>query len=321
LLPAALLLLCGCYGKHLVREPLNVNETKEDVEALRSEMTEVQTRMDALEQLLQSHDADQSSLRATFQMQLEEIQEQLRSLTIQNQEMMNLLAMGSVEGSPEASYEDYSPEPSVPRDPPEWEVPKREFEVSEDVTGGQESPQEIPQESFQESPPDSPAESPPNSEEQSPQSAESREPEETTPTTPAVPTPPPAAGAELRDARPLYDAAYLNLTQGNYQLSLMEFREYLQRFPDTNLTDNAQYWIGEVYYAQSQYDQAVEEFLKVVDQYPEADKVPAAYLKTAYSFRRLGDVPTARRYLRLIMDRYPDSEESRLARQKLAEFR
>ncbi|MBD3336747.1 MAG: tol-pal system protein YbgF, partial [Candidatus Eisenbacteria bacterium] len=122
------------------------------------------------------------------------------------------------------------------------------------------------------------------------------------------------------DARQLYNAAYRDVTEGNYQLALMELREFLDRFGETPLADNAQYWIGEIYYAQQQYPQAVEEFLKVVNDYPEADKVPAAYLKTAFSFRAQDDLPTARRYLQFLIDRYPDTGEADLAREALREL-
>lgn len=315
LLPGAFLLLSGCYGRQGIRETANPDETGEQARTVQAEMADMQVRMEELERLLKTHDADQSSLRATFQMQLGEINEQLRALSVQMQELMDLLALteGGVAGSYDSPY-DESPSRGSST---EWEVPRRELEAPTDHQG--ESEGSVPgaaadQQGRTGEPARTPATGP-----------EGRTVDQAGAAGPAASkaTDSPAVPEETgtRDAKPLYDAAYRDLTQGNYQLALMEFREYLQRFPDTDLADNSQYWMGEVFYAQSQYDQAIEEFLKVVDRYPDADKVPAAYLKTAYSFERLGDMPTARRYLRLIMDRYPDSEESRLARRRLAESR
>ena len=54
--------------------------------------------------------------------------------------------------------------------------------------------------------------------------------------------PPPAT------ANDLYDAAYRDFSRGNYDLAIEGFRELLKYYPNMNLSDNAQYWIGECYY-------------------------------------------------------------------------
>jgi tol-pal system protein YbgF len=134
----------------------------------------------------------------------------------------------------------------------------------------------------------------------------------------------PTSGAELPDppeaGTQLYQSAYQELMEDNYQLALSDLRVFLERFPRTRLSDNAQYWIGEVYYEQKQFSVAVDEFRKVIDEYPDQDKVPAAYYKLALSFRALRDPATARRYLDLLIDRYPDSGEAQLAKERRSEF-
>ncbi len=124
---------------------------------------------------------------------------------------------------------------------------------------------------------------------------------------------PPAEGERL------YQIAYQDLMQDNYQLALLNFRAFLERYPHTNLTDNAQYWIAEVYYEQRQFDVAVEEFRKVVDNYPREEKVSAAYYKLGLCFQNLRDLPTARRYFDRLIELYPDSQEAQLARERRAE--
>jgi len=86
------------------------------------------------------------------------------------------------------------------------------------------------------------------------------------------------------EARELYNSAYRDLLRGNYQLSLAGFTEYMQKYPSTDLTDNAQYWIGEVYYAQGRFMKAIAEFEKVIKGYPAGDKKASALLKIAYSY-------------------------------------
>jgi len=119
------------------------------------------------------------------------------------------------------------------------------------------------------------------------------------------------------DNKRLYDHAYLDLTRGNYSLAVMGFREFLKRAPASELADNAQYWVGEAFYAQRDFDQAVQEFLKVKEGYPRGDKLPAALLKVGYSFIQLGDRASARRYLKQVTDQFPNSDEAGLAKSKL----
>ncbi len=122
------------------------------------------------------------------------------------------------------------------------------------------------------------------------------------------------------EARRLYEVAYQDLMRENYQLALINFRSFLERYPATALSDNAQYWIGEVYYAQGQFHLAVEEFRKVVENYPGHEKVPAAYVKIALCFQKMQDVPTARRYLEYVLQNYPETREARLAQERLEQF-
>lgn len=120
--------------------------------------------------------------------------------------------------------------------------------------------------------------------------------------------------------RSLYDAAYQDLTRGNHGLAIMGFQEVLAKFPDSELADNAQYWIGESYYAQKDYKQAMKEFAKAVDTYPKGDKVPAAMLKAAMCQQQLGDKKGAKQTLQKLISNYPNSEEARLANSKMQDL-
>jgi tol-pal system protein YbgF len=127
----------------------------------------------------------------------------------------------------------------------------------------------------------------------------------------------PAASLTPTQVKGIYDNAYLDLSRGNYSLALMGFRDYLIKSPESELSDNAQYWVGECYYAQRDFHKAVEEFSKVEATYPKGDKVPAAKLKIAYSLLQLEDRAGARKELRDLVTRFPNSEEANQARAKL----
>jgi len=126
--------------------------------------------------------------------------------------------------------------------------------------------------------------------------------------------------AATSSPRTLYDAAYQDLTRGNHGLAIMGFQEVLTKFPDSELADNALYWIGESYYAQKDFKQAAEQFQKTIDTYPKGDKVPAAWLKLGLCRQQQGDKTGARAAYATLMEKYPDSEEARLAKTKQQEL-
>ena len=130
-----------------------------------------------------------------------------------------------------------------------------------------------------------------------------------------------AALAEPDDyGRQLYQVAYNDLMQDNYQLALINLRAFLERYPQSTLSDNAQYWIGEVYYGQRQFERAIEAFRRVIEDFPGGDKVPAAYYKIALAFINLREKATARRYLRYLIEHYPEAREARLAEATLGDL-
>jgi tol-pal system protein YbgF len=127
--------------------------------------------------------------------------------------------------------------------------------------------------------------------------------------TPATP-----AGSEMNQS---YDQAALDLTQGRYGLALQGFRDFLRRFPTSELSDNAQYGVGECFFAQAAFDSAETEYAKVEASYPNGDKVPAALYKLALSRERLNKAAAARKTLEDLVKRYPNSGEAQLARERL----
>lgn len=129
--------------------------------------------------------------------------------------------------------------------------------------------------------------------------------------------PPSQPGAE---PQALYDAAYGDYVRGSYELAIQQFQEYLRNFPQTEFSDNAAYWIGECYYRQSKFRQAIEEFDRLLDRYGTSDKVPSALLKKGYSYLELGERSQGVVQLQYVIREYPRSDEASLARQRLREI-
>lgn len=119
------------------------------------------------------------------------------------------------------------------------------------------------------------------------------------------------------DPEELYNGAYSKLSAGDFAGSREAFKNFLELFPQTEYSDNAQFWIGESYYRDKRYEEAIVEFEEVIKKYPQGNKLPDALLKQAFSFIALSDTNSAKLLLQKIIDRYPTSEQAEIARAKL----
>jgi tol-pal system protein YbgF len=127
----------------------------------------------------------------------------------------------------------------------------------------------------------------------------------------------PAAAAPPPPPRELYSQAYADYARGNYDLAIQEYREYLRNYPNTDLSDNALYWIGECYFSKGRYNEAVAAWDDLMRTYPASDKLPDARYKKGVTLERLGRRREALVEYRNVVERYPNSEAGRKAREKL----
>ena len=114
-----------------------------------------------------------------------------------------------------------------------------------------------------------------------------------------------------------YQAAFELLKQGRYKEASAALRQFRVAFPDSALSDNAQYWLAETYYVSQTYDKALPEFQVVVDKYPQSRKIPDALLKIGYCNYELKKYDAARKALRSVVTSYPETTAARLAAQRL----
>ena len=124
----------------------------------------------------------------------------------------------------------------------------------------------------------------------------------------------PVPGGSDRDN---YQAAFELLKDQRYEPAAMAFEQFLVTYPDSELADNAQYWLAESYYVTQQFDQALSSFQTVIDQYPRSRKVPDALLKMGYCNYELERWDAARAALSKVQADYPETTAARLAGQRL----
>ncbi len=137
-----------------------------------------------------------------------------------------------------------------------------------------------------------------------------------------LPTAPGAAGEALpaataADPEALYQTSYSDYLRGNYDLAMLGFKQYLEAFPETDLADNAIYWIGECFYRQQKYVDAIGEYDRVLKQYPRSDKTASALLKKGFALLEQGQRKEGTAQLQSVVKTFPSSDEANLAKQRL----
>ncbi|MBI4457080.1 MAG: tetratricopeptide repeat protein [Acidobacteria bacterium] len=115
----------------------------------------------------------------------------------------------------------------------------------------------------------------------------------------------------------LYNAAYNDYLLGNYDLAIQAFRDYLERFKDSEMADDAMYYIGVSYFDQKKYDQAIQAFDQLIQLYPKGNKVPTAYFKKGIALLATQKTTDAIAQLQYVYANFPDTPEANLAAQEL----
>jgi tol-pal system protein YbgF len=126
----------------------------------------------------------------------------------------------------------------------------------------------------------------------------------------------PAVGAAGTD-KGYYDTAFNLLKGGQYDKAITAFQQFLAAFPDSTLADNAQYWLGEAYYVNKDFESALKAFRTVVDHWPDSRKRPDALLKIGYCNYELKHWAPAREALLQVTHNHADSPAAKLAAERL----
>ena len=114
-----------------------------------------------------------------------------------------------------------------------------------------------------------------------------------------------------------YQLAFELLKDENYETARVSFIKFIRLHQDSDFIDDAKYWLGETYYAQRLFAQALIEFEGILTEFPNSGKIPEALLKKGFCYFELGRVEKSKQLLKSVVSQYPDSSVSRLAVQKL----
>ncbi|MDO9312513.1 MAG: tol-pal system protein YbgF [Nitrosomonas sp.] len=130
---------------------------------------------------------------------------------------------------------------------------------------------------------------------------------------------------ELAPAGPAENSAYKEaydlFKNGEYANAIAQFESFLGNYPQSNLAPGAAYWIGNARYALRDYQLAIDAQRKLISTYPDSSKVPDAFLNIASSQQEMGDSKASKHTLENLLAKYPNSDAAKKAKQRLANIK
>lgn len=115
-----------------------------------------------------------------------------------------------------------------------------------------------------------------------------------------------------------YDAAMERFKSGDYKGAAVALQDFVRRYPDSAYAANAQYWLGNAYYAQRDYKNAIAAQEVVATTYGSSPKAPDAMLNIASSYTDLKDKKNAKKALQQLVAKFPESSAAAAAKDRLA---
>jgi tol-pal system protein YbgF len=130
------------------------------------------------------------------------------------------------------------------------------------------------------------------------------------------PAPQPAA-PQAPPVGDLYQSALRDYNSARYDVAGSEFGDVLKYYPQDDLAGNAQFYLGEIAYRQGNYPVAIKAYDATVEQYSGNPKIPAAQLRKGEALIALNQKDAGVRELRSLIQRYPQTPEAQQARSRL----
>ena len=118
----------------------------------------------------------------------------------------------------------------------------------------------------------------------------------------------------------VYNTAYTDYLKGNFDLATEGFRIYREQFQESPLADNALFWIGECFFSQKKFEEAIGHFDELILNYPQSDKIAAAYLKKGLGLMETGRKEEAISVFKLLVGKFPLENETKVAQQKIKDL-
>ena len=128
---------------------------------------------------------------------------------------------------------------------------------------------------------------------------------------------PPSPATDPLEAQAEYQQAFNLLKQAQYNKAITAFSAFLGKYPQSQYSDNAQYWLGEAYFVTRRFNDAITEYMKHLANYPDSQKAPNSLLKIGYSYFELKQEADAKKVWQDLVQRYPGTPAAQEAEKRL----
>lgn len=119
-----------------------------------------------------------------------------------------------------------------------------------------------------------------------------------------------------KSAKSEYDKAFARIEKSDYDGARKDFQEFIKKYPKDDLAGNAYFWVGESYFAKSDYEQAALQYLRGYKNFPDAKKAPDNLLKLAVTLGKIGKKNEACVSFRKFNEQFPNASSSLKQRAK-----
>jgi tol-pal system protein YbgF len=118
-----------------------------------------------------------------------------------------------------------------------------------------------------------------------------------------------------------YEMAYHLFKSNQNEPARKAFDQFVLRYPESSLVDNALFWIGETYYRTEDYENAVLNYQQVIKKYPKGSKGPDALLKMGYALEKMNEPTAAVAAMEKLLKMYPKAPQAKLATLKIKQLK
>ena len=124
-----------------------------------------------------------------------------------------------------------------------------------------------------------------------------------------------------KDKEQLYQSAERFLLEKNYREAIRLYSEFVKQHPEDVRADDSLYHIAEAYYQQGRYEDSARAIQQIINEYSDENHADKALILLSDAYLAMDQCSKARDSLLFLKDKYPRSNQQRIAARKMKQLR
>lgn len=117
-----------------------------------------------------------------------------------------------------------------------------------------------------------------------------------------------------------FNHAFEQLKAAKYDAAIAAFKQFIQRYPQSEHRAEAHYWIGEAHFLAKNYPPALEQFSHIIIYFADSEFARQAMLKSADTYRTMQDIPQAKLFYQRVIKNHPHTSYAVKAAEQLRQL-